>query len=1010
MVLSNSWMHRINLLTGKIMDTQDIKREISYIDSALAWIRRNKPEQYQQKFLQLIPLKCELNKILKAQEENPAIAAYGESQKGKSYLMGNLLQKGGTPFKINCKGEEYDFVARINPIGDKREATGVVTRFTSCEGHEERFSGDYPARMKVMSVANIVTILVDGYFNDLIDDQRYSDKEIQDRADRIYNQYSNGVQVQNNLTEDHVIDIKLYLDKFVNKAKVSAFCYNTDYFNKIALVIRNIPSGDWPEVFSVLWHDNASLTDLFRRMINCLSRMNFAEVVYLPIEALLHKGDNKNTIMSVDCLNGLYPNIPDPARCTSVFVKDGESYKEIRGFDKSELSALCLEISFKVDVKYLDAEAKFDYRQENDGKVGCMSKATYDRLTNYGKNEYVSKRSLLEVSDLLDFPGAKNREQMKEATLDTLDPETKQTNLVKLYLRGKVSFLFNYFSDSKALNILMFCHNAEDVKVTQMYNVIDDWIKKYVGETPKMRAETIRLAGGIAPFFAIGTMFNIDMTKKSNPDANSEVALRERWKGRFSKVMYQDCFHAGTDVDWFKNWTGNDIPFNNVYVLRDYKYSGCDGQGNNLFRGYDENVENPRESELALPEDYYNRIRSSFVNDQDNVRKFINNPDVAWEATATLNNDGALYIIKNLCVVAKNMNTVRQSQFDSRASKIAEEILEKIRSFHISEDNGDKLKRNVAIGSHVHLEFDVSSSDNSFFGRFIDMLQISDDEAYAQVHSVIESPDLIENVNRIPEIEIIRRRLPECESVSQVLQCVADIYRLTSADAARQYLEDKGIDPTKLLEGESSRNRTNSYVIANTLLSYWKDKLSSANFLAKVTANSRFDMGVMSDLISNIIEMTDTIDLVGHMSGSISEYVNVLAIGSVNEFLVADILRHIINTFVTDFGFTLDGMSDKLNELKMLAQNEKIPIEGYIDRPEPSSYTEEELTDLFNSISTSADLEMRPFFSHYNRWLEYMFLSFLATSGNITVIANREENDKIGDIISGLEKSLCVTE
>ena len=113
----------------------------------------------------------------------------------------------------------------------------------------------------------------------------------------------------------------------------------------------------------------------------------------------------------------------------------------------------------------------------------------------------------------------------------------------------------------------MFCHNAEDVKVTQMYNVIDKWIMTYVGDTPQKRAKTMNLAGNIAPFFAIGTMFNIDMVKKNNQNANSEIALHGRWKGRFSQVMYQDCFHAGTDVDWFKNWSGPGVLFNNVYLL-----------------------------------------------------------------------------------------------------------------------------------------------------------------------------------------------------------------------------------------------------------------------------------------------------------------------------------------------------------------------------------------------------------------------------------------------------------
>ncbi len=981
-----------------------LQNGIRQISEALEWIKENKPEQYQQKFLQLVPLRCELKKMLKAEDENPAIAAYGESQKGKSYLMGNLLQKNGAPFMIRNKGNEYDFVARINPIGDKREATGVVTRFTSYFGHEDRASDEYPARMKVMSVANIVTILTDGYFNDVLDDKRYSDAEIQERADNIYNTYVGRLPVQDIVTEDDIIDIKLYLMNFVNRAKVSAFCESTDFFNKIALVIRNVPQTEWVNIFSVLWHDNKDLTDLFLRLLRCLGRMNFAEVVYLPIDALLHLGENRNTIMSVDCLNGLYSTDISAKATSDIFVKnDSGSFTRLQAFDKSELSALCLEVSFKVDVEYLDDKAMFSYDPQNAGKPGFMSSDTYAKLTQDG--EFVSKRSLLEVSDLLDFPGAKNREQMKEATLDRYDSETQQTNLVKLFLRGKVSFLFNFFSDSKALNILMFCHNAEDVKVTQMYNVIDGWIKTYVGDTPEKRKMTMEVAGNVAPFFAIGTMFNIDMMKKGNPDANSDIALQNRWNGRFSKVMYQDCFHAGTDVDWFKDWAGNGASFNNVYVLRDFKYSGCDGQGNNLYRGYDESAQTPREESLELPEDFYERLEKSFITDSVNTGRFFKDVKVAWEVAATINNDGSLYIIKQLCTAASNMKKVRNTQFKARAKEINVIVYDKIKGYFQSPSNEDKLDTNIELAYQVLREFDASSGDNSFFGRLIDKLQITDDEAYRQTHEIIESPQLIEIVNNFPEYEQIMKRLPPCSTEDQVLEEYARVYHRPSKDSAREYLESKGIDPKNLISDNKIGKRTNSYVIADYLVKYWKKKLSSAAFLSRITQGSGFDLGVMSNLIDNILDMSDTVNLTEKMSDYISEYVNVVAINTANEFLVSDILRHCINTFVADLGFTLLD-EKKSADIMALAKGKNFPVSGNVGKVEKSSYDEEELTALFESLAKETFPITPSFAKHYNEWLEYMFLSFIATAGKITIISNPAANDKIGKILKSLNETI----
>lgn len=979
-------------------DKQSILSRISDITETLEWIKKYKPEQYQQKFLQLVPLRCELRKILLAEDENPAIAAYGESQKGKSYLMGNLLQKNGAPFMVHADGKEYDFVASINPIGDKREATGVVTRFTSYMGHEDRASEKYPARMKVMSVANVVTILADGYFNDVLDDKRYSDNEIQERADAIYNKYVNREDIQDILSEDDVIDIKLYLSQFVNTSKISAFCQSTDFFNKVALVIRKVPQNEWVDIFSVLWHDNRDLTELFVRLLRCLQRLNFARVVYLPVEALLHKGENRQTIMSVQCLNGLYSR--ENPQYSDVFVKtDSGDFKCLSSFDKSELSALCLEVSFKVDVKYLDDSASFYYDKENSGKPGYMSSDTFTKLTQDGN--YVSKRKLLEVSDLLDFPGAKNREQIKEETLDRYDQETQQANIVKLFLRGKVSFLFNYFSDSKALNILMFCHNAEDVKVTQMYNVIDKWIRSYVGDTVEKRRKTMQLSGNIAPFFAIGTMFNIDMVRKSNPEANSPASLRSRWNGRFSTVLYQDCFHAGTDVEWFKNWTDNGVAFQNIYVLRDFKYSGCDGQGNNLYKGYDEASGKLSETSLALPPDFYETIRESFVSDTNNVGRFFSDPKLAWDVVATMNNDGSLYIIKQLCTAAQHMAEVRNNQFSQRIEEITGILLDKIKDYYETEGNDDKLDKHVDMAFQVLREFDIASSDNAFFGKMMDALQISDDEAYNAVHDIIESPSLVTKGNEFSEYELIMKRIGQCSSINEVLASYARTYHYPSPEAAGAFLEEKGIDPANLVYSGNSLKHKNSYIISEFLLESWKTKLTSSALLSKITSGSSFDLGIMSNIITNLLDMMEVTDINSKMAEAISEIVDVVAIGTANEFLVADILRHYVNTFVTDMGYSLLS-NESASNINIVADGMNFPLSGSINCPDKSEYTEEELTDMFMQLSIKNDAISPSFDRHYGAWLEYMFLSFIATAGKITVIANPEANNAIGSIISRL--------
>ncbi|MDE6218278.1 MAG: putative virulence factor, partial [Muribaculaceae bacterium] len=146
---------------------QDIKSRINSINESLAWLKAYKQEHHETRFLDLMEERRKLNKIATALTEKPSIAAFGESQKGKSYLIGNLLQKDRKPFMVRSgeTGEEVDFVMNINPIGDKKEATGVVTRFTSFTENSNRYVPEYPVIVKLFSIADIATILTDSYYS-----------------------------------------------------------------------------------------------------------------------------------------------------------------------------------------------------------------------------------------------------------------------------------------------------------------------------------------------------------------------------------------------------------------------------------------------------------------------------------------------------------------------------------------------------------------------------------------------------------------------------------------------------------------------------------------------------------------------------------------------------------------------------------------------------------------------------------------------------------------------------
>lgn len=966
------------------MNIEDIQGKIRLIDDSLSAIRQHKVEQYETRFRPLVMQKCRLRKMLAAAANNPAIAAYGESQKGKSYLMNNLLQLEGRPFMVRAAGQEYNFVDSINPPGEGREATGVVTRFTSFkgEGQESMYSPQYPVLVKLFSVADVVSIMVDGYFSDLSDTETFPDEELRKLSEDIYERYRDRRPIDNPpMDEGDVYDIRYYVKNFLKGTK--PLC-RAPFFDKVALVIRNIPVEDYEEVFSVLWHKTEKMSELFVKLVRDLQQLHFARYVYLPISAVLHKGVKKDTIMSVDCLKLLYS---DEVLTTDVYIKTPAGFSRVAGFNKSDLSALCAEVAFKVEDEYLEGTLRYDRQMlspSTDAKVGDKE----------------VKKDLLRYSDLLDFPGARNRLELKTSFLDKVDTQDKVPNMVKVLLRGKVAFLFNKYSDSRAINILLFCHDGKNVEVTKMYSVIEQWIDTYVGDTPQKRRKTIDNAGGIPPMFVVGTKFNMDMVQEDSPDKNNFAALYSRWDGRF-EALYKDCFEAG-NVEWFENWTAPGETFKNTYMLRDFKYSSCMGGCSNLYDGYSKNDPSPREAKMVMTQDFYETLKGSFIKNTY-VSKFFSSPEKAWDLSATINNDGSVYIIEQLTTVARNMGQVRTDLFDQEIRDVAREVYKIMENYWIDPSRGDDPREKIRIARSVQREFDfVSNEDSYFFGRFLHQVQLSDRETYDKVHDIINDPSLGGDVATPTDGEIIRRRIgfDRYTDPEQRWQRFIDIYGFADKGEAHDYLVGRGFpDPEDFMRSEDKK-KTNSIVIAERIYSMWKDKVTSPDLMNALLSDSTFDQDVMGKLVANMQDVADYLGLSGHMADAISSLVDTITLHTANEYLVTDILRTVINTFVNDFGYSFRTRED-IDNCHQLSDQNDLELFRYIEAERKSTYTEAELTALFNDLSKDASALTESYMMSLSQWLEYMFVSFIG-SMKAKEPMDKEFNDKVGKILSGL--------
>ena len=967
---------------------QKINTQIGVINDALAWIKKNKPEHYKQRFMQLVEERRKLRKIALAAANNPGIAAFGKSQVGKSYLMSSILQEKGKPFKVKANDTEYDFIGKINPIGDNVEATGVVTRFSSFKRNPEKYSSSYPVLIKPLTVADIIIILSDGYFNNLGDYTSESEKIIEERGEAIYNQFQDKPEITNSpLPADDVLNIKNYFKQHINHAQ--AF-NKTSFFDNVAAVSERIPSSEWPSVFSILWHNHPDITRLFSKIISTLSRLSFAEEVYLPIEAVVHNGIKPNTIMSVDCLRTMFDETQEYT--TEAYIRQGNSMIDAGNYTKGEICALCSEVVFKIEDEFLKSTNSYHFEDIAPEVQAKLNKGDIEM-------------SILKDNDLLDFPGARAPEQEKSEKL------SESNVLLNIYLRGKVSYLFNKYNEAAVINVLMFCHHQADSDVTNLYLLLDEWVRNYVGDTPEKRRATIQSTGGIAPLFYVGTKFNMDLAVRTDVTANQINSINNRWKDRFERVLYGECFHPET-VEWVFNWTAPGTKFKNSYLLRDYKWSGP--VGSKLYKGYDPEVLGSKElprmaadkpdgtnSEGYVTDSYYQEMRQSFCNHQA-TKMLFEDPALAWDVAASRNNDGALYIIENLSVVAHNLEKTRDGQFMQQIDEIRTRILDVLELYHVSEDTDEILQENIRKANAIIREMDFTcNEDNYFFGHLLQALQVTETRCLQVIHQLIQGGELGEKNNNFTDYEIILKRCRDfsgCQNFSDCWQRLMMVYGMRQQEEAEKYLTARNVDYHKLFS-KTFKKKLNSSVIADSVYALWQKNIKSVEFMNQILAGQRFDSVVMSTLLEDITQTSDYLKLNDIMAAAIAEYVNVINIFTINESLIADILSSTINQFVIDLGYKMLSADDHANARKITEQYQ-LPVFEYIEKEHKSHFDEAELTALFNELTDNPKSMTTSFEENYYTWLEYMYVSFIA---HLEVPEyDKEANHQLAEIINTL--------
>ena len=947
---------------------QNVTNQISSINNFISWADSHlQQSRREETFKKLVNVRRQLKRLRFSLESNPAIAAFGESQKGKSYVISSLLARKGQQFMVNdpMTGKTYNFVEQLNPITRDTEATGVATRFTkSYEVPNE----SYPIMVKVLSIADMLQILCDTAYNDVKSHSVIDREDIDEFMIAQERRYKGSPKVQEVLDEDDIMNVREYVEEHVGITKAKELL-DSRFFDVLARIIPHVQPREWPQLISKLWYDNSDITSLFIRMLQGYETLGFSKKVYIPISALLN---TTTTLMSSLCLQKLDVASPttgnvDPNMGTDLLTEDK---KVVGGFSKSVLSSIAAEVVFQIPEETIAEELIYNTE-------GILDDGNRQRLLSKGWNKKVSKEFLNTV-DIFDFPGAR-------AALELQEEQIKIELNNKMMLRGKVRYLFNKYSDERLINVLMLCHDHMQNGPTVMPGLVEQWVKQNMGASVRERTAFLDKSI-VSPLFMIATKFNMDMSHSVQSGGDDQI--EKRWEDRYQKVLYEQVLQADS-LSWFKNWTERGS-FKNTYLLRDYKWSGING--NRLFEGFETSGVETTEIDTV----FHQQLRQSFVT-SPYVNTFFEDPELAWDAAATMNNDGATRIIENLGIVAANAKESRLYKYISEVKGLHAQTLQLMVEYYHDENDENVLQKAISRSGAIVAEFDVvCGKDNYFFGRMIQNLQVSENYVFDFYYNQLNNTKMI--VERdMKEYDLIlsrcHGRISASNSYEDNLEILRQEYHYPTVLDCKEFFENvKGISLEKLFEC-NFRQKSNSEQLAEGIVAKWIEDVKAQKNLKFYEAVGCNTLTVL-DMIENIKAVVDTTNLTGIIAKTISPFVDAINVPHQILDMIADTTAEIINEFVVTFGYNYYS-PEKISDLKLINEKNNLHLSFDYGMTDKVPMSNDELSDLFDDIRPTEEntmLTSLPSFINYNKWIDLLLISFIASYNvpNYDVEANRQ--------------------
>lgn len=892
--------------------------------------------------------RVEMRRIDNALHTNPAAAVFGESQVGKSYLVKNLLKNTANRFSVKNPGyADVDFIRDLNPLGGGAESTSLITRFTVRPSNSPDPS--YPVKVKLFSPIDMALIIADSFYSDIKNHVFPSSEKIKADVDALIEKYTGMNSRQTYITAVDVYEMAQYLrpERFPIAKSWLETLHESGYFKRLATVIANVAPAAWTETFAILWNNNPILSDIFSRQIRLLHELGFADTVFIGMEPLRN---SDGTILSVDRIREFFGLSKDEkgqeVKAASVPRMSVRTPDGVRDVKKSEFTSVTAEVVLEVP------------------------------------DDVATEKSFLKSLDILDFPGARTRENKDERDI-TVD---FACNMV---LRGRVAYLFNKYSRSYLITSLLFCYHDQQSNVKTLSELLGHWIEDMVGNTSEERGRNINTAE-VPPLFIIGTKFNRDLNRNLNTepaDASPQtlaLTTANRWENRFDKFLI-DILDGHDPKSWYNDWTPGKA-FDNLYLLRDFSWS---------VENFDGYVEQGKEVAVKpTAESFLTLLRDSFVS-YPAVRKHFRNPEEAWERSASVGLDGSEYIIENLVKASRVAVDQRNRRFSTLVADNLDKTFGAIRPFYHDDDASTRILSTMRDAGRLSLILDtLFSSRPQFFSEFLSALLISEDKLHDKVLDVATEVKLLKDTDITPLLAIRERaRIDSSLSDEENIRRLLAAYHLTDVSAVEDYLAREGYSIDDLLHPSSARNLTQ--ILVDEMESFWMECYINPARLERfqefgLTAS---DIEALTGALRALY--VDKLGINRQITSRLRKYITTPDRLDDMADLIADLTAEMFNSFVNSFGAAYFP-PELTAEVRATAEKENIAIstddtaaeyhrcefneKKTLDCMTRVFSTFEKVDDVLNDRSSNASsLEYFSNYTSFRTWTENMMRGFLAS-------------------------------